>query len=121
MSKKLLILCTHGSVDPERATIPFVLATAGQASNIEVLVGLQVNGVLLAKKGEIEKVAAQEFPPLKDLFEIYIENGGKLYVCGPCTKSRGINHETEFVQGATLVNAATFVNEAAEASNVLIY
>ncbi len=119
--KKLLILCTHGPEDWERSTIPFVMATAAQASDIDVVIGLQVNAVWLAKKGEIDKINAPEFPPLKDLYEIYIGNGGKLLVCGPCMKSRNINHETDFVRGATVVNAATFIKEAIEAVNVLNY
>jgi predicted peroxiredoxin len=28
---KIVLMCTHGPEDPERATIPFVIATAAQA------------------------------------------------------------------------------------------
>jgi predicted peroxiredoxin len=118
---KLILMCTHGPEDPERATIPFVMATAAQASDVEVLIGLQASGVLLAKKGVAEEIAAPAFPGLKELLDIYLENGGKLFVCGPCIKSRGINPETDFVPGATVVNAATFVKECTEATNVLVY
>lgn len=121
MSEKLILMCTHGPEDPERATIPFVMATAAQASDVEVVIGLQVSGVLLAKKGVAEEIAAPSFPPLKDLLDIYLENGGKLLVCGPCVKSRQIDPETDFVPGATVVNAATFVKETTEATNVLVY
>jgi predicted peroxiredoxin len=38
MTQKLAIVCTHGPEDPERATIPFVLATAAQASDLESLI-----------------------------------------------------------------------------------
>ncbi|NMC79602.1 MAG: sulfur reduction protein DsrE, partial [Chloroflexi bacterium] len=37
MAEKLAIVCTHGPEDPERATIPFVLATAAQASDVDVI------------------------------------------------------------------------------------
>ena len=50
MGEKLVLTCTHGPEVPERATIPFVLATAAQASDVEVVLGFQVNGVMLAKK-----------------------------------------------------------------------
>jgi predicted peroxiredoxin len=39
MSEKKLILVTHGTNSPELATIPFVMATAAQASDIEVVMG----------------------------------------------------------------------------------
>ena len=118
---KLILMCTHGPEDPERATIPFVMATAAQASDVEVVLGFQANGVMLIRKGCAEHVFAAGFPPLKELLDIYIENGGKLLVCGPCVKSRQINPEEEFIAGATVVNAATFVKECTEATNVLVY
>jgi predicted peroxiredoxin len=33
-TEKLILMCTHGPEDPERATIPFVMATAAQASDV---------------------------------------------------------------------------------------
>ena len=113
-------MCIHGPEDPERATIPFVMATAAQASDVDVVIGFQANGVMLVMKGLAEHVFAAGFPPLKELMDFYVENGGKLFVCGPCVKSRQINPDEEFIEGATVVNAATFVKEFTEATNVLV-
>ena len=121
MAEKMLIMCTHGPDDPERATIAFVMATAAQASDVEVLIGLQADGGLLAKKGVADGIEAPAFPPLKQLLDAYLEAGGKLFVCGPCVKSRQINPDTDFVPGASVVNAATFVKEATESTSVLVY
>jgi uncharacterized protein len=118
---KLILMCTHGPEDPERATIPFVLGTAAQASEVEVVIGLQVNGVLLARKGCAEHVFAAGFPPLKELLDIYLEAGGELFVCGPCINSRKIDPAQELIPGAKVVNAATFVKECTDATNVLVY
>jgi len=124
MSEKkelLFLMCTHGPEDPERATIPFVMATAAQASEVEVRIGFQANGVMLIRKGCPEHVFASGFPPLKDLMDIYLENGGQLLVCGPCVQSRKINPKEEFIEGATIVSAATLIKEVTEATNVLVY
>ena len=121
MAEKLLIMVSHGPESPERATIPFVMATAAQASDVEVVMGFQADGVLLVKKGVAEEVAAPAFPPLKTLLDAYIEAGGQLLACGPCVKSRGINPETDFVENTKVVNAGTFVKECTEATNVLNY
>ena len=51
---------------PERATIPFVMATAAQAMDVEVVMGFQANGVTLATKGAAGHIAAPSFPPFKD-------------------------------------------------------
>lgn len=121
MADKLFIMVTHGPEAPERATIPFVMATTAQASEVEVLMGFQAEGVALVKKGAADDVCAPGFPPLKDLLATYIEEGGKMYACGPCIKSRGISPDTDFVDGAKVVNAATFVKEVTEATTVLTY
>jgi predicted peroxiredoxin len=121
MSEKMLILVTHGTNAPELATIPFVMATAAQASDVEVVMGFQGDGVTLLKKGAVDSITAPSFTPLKTLLDTYIEAGGKLLACGPCVKSRGINPETDFVKNATVVNAATFVKESTESKSTLVY
>ena len=120
MKKKLVLMVTNGPENPELATIPFVMATAAQASDVDVLMGFQGNGVMLTLKGMSDHVAASGFPPLKDLINLYIEGGGKLYVCGPCVGSRKIAKE-DMLDGATVVGAATFVSECVSATNVLVY
>ncbi len=120
MAEKIVLMCTHDAEDPERATIPFVLATAAQASDVDALIGLQAEAVRLACKGYADTIQAPGFPPLKVLLEAYLEAGGQIYVCGPCVNSRGLKAE-DFVEGAKIVNAATFVKEFTEAKSVLVY
>jgi predicted peroxiredoxin len=121
MSKRLFILCTHGPEDAERATIPFVMATAAQASDVEVVMGFQVDGVWLAGKGVADQVTAPGFPPLKDLVAAYQEAGGQMLVCGPCMKTRGVDTKPGLMDGTTVVGAAVFVEEAMKATSTLIY
>ncbi len=121
MAEKIVIMCTHGPEDPERATIPFVIATAAQASEVEVVVGFQASGVMLVRKGCAEHVFAAGFPPLKELMDAYVAAGGKLYVCGPCVQSRKLDPKNDFIEHATVINAATFVKEITEATNALVY
>ena len=121
MSEKLVIMCTWGPDTPERATIPFVMATAAQASDVDVVMGFQADGVKLLVKGIAETVNAPMFPPLKELLDTYVEAGGRLLACGPCVKWREIKADADFVPGAMIVNAATFVKECTEATNVLVY
>ena len=82
--------------------------------------GFQVQGVELTKKGGTDKVSFPPFPPLKQLLDTYIKGGGKLWVCGPCMTARGIA-AADLIEGATQVDAPTFVAEILEAANSLIY
>jgi predicted peroxiredoxin len=119
-SEKLVIMVTHGPDDPELATIPFVMAGAAIASDVEVVLGFQADGVLLVRQGVAETVEAPEFTPLAELLKTVREFGGKLLVCGPCVKSRGIT-QADLVEGAEIVAAGRFVAEITSATNSLVY
>ena len=118
--EKLVIMVTHGPDDPELATIPFAMAGAAVASDMEVVMGFQGDGCLLVKKGVAETVAAPEFAPLGGLLETVQELGGQLLVCSPCVKQRGLS-EDDLVEGAEIVAAGRFVAEIASATNSLVY
>ncbi|MFN2140356.1 MAG: DsrE family protein [Candidatus Promineifilaceae bacterium] len=117
---QILIMATHGPEDPERATIPFVMALAALASDMTAIIGFQSNGVLLARKDCARHVFASGFPPLAELMENYLEMGGEFYVCGPCVQSRQIEKD-DLIDQAKIVSAATFVAACAEAKGVLVY
>lgn len=117
--EKLVIVATHGPDDPERATIPFVMACAALASDVEVVMGFQAEGVLLVDRGKAETVQAPEFPPLAKLVDDFLELGGTLLVCAPCARSRGITGS--LIPGAEIVAAARFVAEVTSATSTLVY
>lgn len=120
-TEKLVILVLHGPDDPEVATIPFVLAVAAMASDVEVVVGLQGRGVELAVKGAADSVQARGFPPLAKLLDDYRELGGRLLLCGPCVNGRDIDASSQLVENAEVVAAARFVAEITSATNALTY
>lgn len=118
--EKLVIISTTGPENQEKATLPFVVATAAQTVDVDVVVILQASAVLLAKKGAAENVNAQGLMPLQQLMETFIELGGQLLLCSPCIKERFIK-ETELIPGSKLVAAGTVVEEVMSAKSVLTY
>jgi len=118
--EKIVIIATHGPEDPERATLPFVVANGAQVLEVEVVVALQGSGVLLAKKGCMEHVFAAGLPPLHELVKSFLDQGGKLLVCTPCIRERKIE-ESMLVEKAEPVAAARLVQEILEANNVVCY
>jgi len=119
-TEKLVFMVTHGPDDPELATIPFVMAAAALASDVDVVMGFQADGVRLVATGVAADVQAPEFPPLAKLLADVQELGGLLLVCGPCLKSRGITPE-DLVPGAQVVAAGRFIAEITSATNSLVY
>jgi predicted peroxiredoxin len=117
---KITIIATHGAEDPERATLPFVVANAAQAMDTKAVVILQGYSVTLAVKGEAEHVLASGLAPLKDLVDSYLKQGGELLVCTPCLKARQIALEA-LIAGAKPIAAARVVQECLEAKATLNY
>lgn len=118
--EKLVIISTVGTENFEKATLPFVIATAAQATDVEVVIILQSNAVELAKKGEAEKVKAPGLMPLKQLFDSFVEMGGKFLLCSPCLKERNIGKE-DVIEGSEIIAAGTVVSEVMSAKSVLTY
>ena len=121
MAEKLMFMITHGPEHPEHVTIPFVMAVAALASDVEAVIGLQADGVEIAVKGRTDAVTADGFQPLAKLMNDYKELGGKILICGPCVKSRQIDPATQLVDNAEIVAAARFVVELTSATNALTY
>jgi predicted peroxiredoxin len=120
MGEKLVFVVTSAEEQPERATVPFVLANAALAMDVEAIVVLQTMGVYLGMKGYARHVHAAGFPPLQDLIESFQEGGGKIYVCDPCIQSRQISPE-DLIEGARIVAGATLVDAFLDAKNVAVY
>ena len=105
---KLMINCTHGKDDPERATLAFIVANVAASASQEVVVLLTIDGVWNATTGYAEGIHKEGFQPLKDVIQSYVSSGGQIWVCQTCSKPRGIA-EGDLVKGAQIVTAAKAV------------
>lgn len=120
--EKNLYFATHAGEDPERAAMPFVLANAALALDIQAVVCLQGNGVHLAQKGYTEKMRHPgAFTSLSELINTFTELGGKLLVCGPCLKERNIDEKSDLIDGAEITAAGALNLLAMECKAVFVY
>jgi uncharacterized protein involved in oxidation of intracellular sulfur len=117
---KLVFMVLHGPDEAEHATIPFVMACAALASDVDVVIGLQAGGVELGRVGGVDGVEAGGFPPLIKLVADFQSLGGRMLVCGPCLNSRGITPD-QLIDGAEVVAAGRFIAEITSATNSLVY
>ena len=105
---KLLINCTHGQEDAERATLAFVVGNVAASASQDVVVLLTIEGVRNATKGYADKIAKEGFQPLREVMQSFLSNGGQIWACQACTKPRGIT-DADMVEGARIVTAAAAV------------
>ncbi|HET8777346.1 MAG TPA: DsrE family protein [Candidatus Limnocylindria bacterium] len=103
---------THGRDDPERATLPFIVANVAASADQEAIVLLTIDGVWLATKGYADDIHHEGMQPLREVLESLLANGGRVWACGACTKPRGIT-EKDLIDGAQIISAADVVAELA--------
>src|SRR4051812_13330951 len=104
----ILVSCSYGKEDAERATLSFIFANVAAAADQKAAVLLTIDGVWLATRSYADGIQKEGFQPLKEVMDAFIANGGQIWACGTCAKPRGIT-ETDLIQGAQVVTAAYVV------------
>jgi uncharacterized protein len=108
MTDRFTVNLTHAGEDADRATVAFVVANAALASGKEVMVFLSIEAVRLGVVDGAVDIHAAGFSPLADLIATFGGGGGKILVCTPCAKSRGLD-ELPLVPGAYLGGGAGLI------------
>jgi predicted peroxiredoxin len=67
-----------------------------------------------------EVVSDAPFAPLKELYDKFVANGGKVMVCSPCLKMRGID-EDMLAEGAQPAGGAALVEWLSDGSPCISY
>lgn len=109
---QLLVNCTHGREDAERATLAFVVGNVAASADQDAVVLLTIEGAWLATRGYADDIHKEGFPPLRDVVRSLVGNGGQIWVCGACATPRGITAD-HLIEGARIVTAANVVERLA--------
>lgn len=121
MTKTFCVTITNCHKDGDKCTVGFVVANAALGSDLDTLVFLSCDGVWAAAKGEAEKINEDApFAPLKELIDKFLAGGGRLLVCSPCLKKRGIT-EDMLIDGAKPAGGATLVEWLSDGSPSVAY
>lgn len=121
MAEKFCVTITHCRTDGDKATLGFVVANAALGSEKDTMIFLSTDGVYCAVKGEAEKIdEGAPFAPLKELIGKFVAAGGKIYVCTPCLKKRGLS-EADLVEGAVPAGGAVLVEWLSNGSPCVAY
>ncbi len=110
---KYLFTVTHFNGDADRVATPLVLANNALAAGGDVLLWLTVEGANRGKKGAADGLIPKSFPPVAQLLDIFIANGGRIGVCPPCGKTHGVTDDN-IVANAEWMGAAAVIAAAQE-------
>ena len=120
MPTKFCVSLTCAKDNTDKATVAFVIANASVASEKDTLVFLSTEAVRLSQKGYADDVHEEGFAPLRDLMANFAKAGGKIWVCSPCFKKRGLD-ENSLIDGATIVGGAKLVEFLSDGSPCVSY
>jgi predicted peroxiredoxin len=120
MSETLIFNCTHGKEDPERATLPFVAANIAATAGQDAVVLCTIDAVWIGTEGGTDGIAQPGLPVLSDMYREYVENGGRVWLCGACTKPRDIT-EDMIAKGSTIVGAAKVVEAVIDGAKTVAF
>jgi uncharacterized protein len=107
-TERFCVNLTSGPESADKATVGFVVANAALASGKDVLVFLTIEAVRVGVSGGAEGIHVDGFAPLADLIATFGDGGGKIIVCTPCAKVRGLD-TADLVPGATFGGGAGLV------------
>jgi predicted peroxiredoxin len=118
--KKLVIVVTNG-LDNERSSVAWSIANGGVASDMEVTMFLVSSGVDWARKGAADNARPNPLdPPVKEMIQTVVENGGKILACPPCAAVRGYEQD-DLVDGVTLAGSVAMLDVAQQGATTLAF
>jgi predicted peroxiredoxin len=118
--RSLVIKCTAGAEDPERANQAFTVATAAIASGAQVTLWLTGDAAWFGVPGRAEEFDLPLAGSLAEARDLVVEDG-TLVVCSQCAARREIT-ERDLVPGARIAGAVAFAEAVlADGVQALVY
>lgn len=110
--RELVIKCTAGAEEAERANQAFTVAAAAVTAGATVSLWLTGEAAWFAVPGRAEDFELDLATPLAELRDLVLA-GGTLTVCSQCAQRRGLV-EGDLIEGVTIAGAAVFAEQVLE-------
>jgi predicted peroxiredoxin len=118
--KKLVVVVTSGFND-ERSSVAWSVANGGVASGYNVTMFLVSSGVDWVRKRGADVARLNPLdPPVKDMIQTVLDNGGSIMVCPPCAKVRGYE-QSDFIDGVVLAGSTAMLGLVSEGAKTLTF
>ena len=118
--KKLVVVVTSGFND-ERSSVAWSVANGAIGSNMQVTMFLVSSGVDWVRKGAAEQARLNPLdPPVKDMIQTVMDNGGKIMVCPPCAGVRGYTQD-DLIDGVTLAGSVAMLDVVQQGASTLTF
>ncbi|MFZ2957007.1 MAG: DsrE family protein [Candidatus Ozemobacteraceae bacterium] len=125
-SNRLIIVLTTGKQDRgTKATLAFSWGCTALAMGKSVSMFLTMEGTIWALQNAMKDVAVGGFEPLSNYLEQYLELGGEILVCAPCSlyycSSDSDNIQSRLIPNSRMVGLTTVVGMAGPGSSIITF
>jgi len=122
MSKEtndLIIVMTKGIYD-EVSSVGLTIANGALTSGKKVGLFLTSSAIDLVRKGGVEHTHVHPMESVKSLLESFMERGGDVWACPPCTEARGYNQES-LIDGVVIHGASVIMERIKDGAATLTF
>lgn len=91
-TKDLIIVMTKG-INDEVSSVALTLANGAMTAGKTVGLFLTSAAIDLVRKNGIDHTHVVPMEPLKELLTAFVERGGDIWACPPCTTARGYDED----------------------------
>jgi len=103
-TKDLIIVMTKG-INDEVSSVGLTLANGAMTAGKKVGLFLTSAAIGLVRKNGVAHTHVQPMEPLKDLLQSFMDRGGDVWACPPCTTARGYD-ENSLIDGVVISGAS---------------
>jgi len=114
LAEKIIFTYSWDPGEVSRVETVFFLASVARDMGLDTSIFFFLDGVVLARKGIIERVSDRAAKGLEDS----LKTGIKIYVCENSLRAKRIPKE-EVVEGIKIIGFVTFIDMALEAKTVI--
>ena len=114
-----VITLAHHKSSEKHVTLAFTLGLKGLEKGYKTAIILLLDGVNVGREGYVDDIDIGEpFLPVKDMLEVYLEQGGELLVCGSCWKHAHFP-DSERMSSAAMITADRVIDLLMNAKSTL--
>jgi predicted peroxiredoxin len=118
-TKDLIIVMTKG-INDEVSSVGLTLANGAMTAGKTVGLFLTSAAIDLVRRSGVDHTHVHPMEPLKDMLQAFMERGGDVWACPPCTTARGYD-EDSLIDGVVISGASVIFERIRKGAATLTF
>ena len=118
-TKDLIIVMTKG-INDEVSSVALTLANGAMTAGKTVGLFLTSAAIDLVRRNGVDHTHVKPMDPLRDLLQAFMDRGGDVWACPPCTTARGYDADS-LIDGVVISGASVIFERIREGAATLTF